>query len=145
VEAKRTREKTRATLLAAKQAFEDERAVVIFPAGRIARLGDDGTLTDPPWTTTAVSLARKYEAPVVPIHVAGPFSRLFHLFNKVSPELRDVTLFHELLNKRGQEFRLTVGPTIPFERFDIDPAKATYGLKAYVERVLPAQPDAEFA
>ena len=145
VEAKRTREKTRATLAAAKQAFEDERAVVIFPAGRLARVAKDGSLTDPPWTTTAVSLARKYEAPVVPIHVSGPFSHLFHFFNRFSPELRDVTLFHELLNKRRQPFRLTVGPVIPPGRFDIDPAKATYGLKAYVERVLPSQPDAEFA
>ncbi len=145
VEAKRTREKTRATLTAAKQAFEDERAVVIFPAGRLARKGPDGSLIDPPWTTTAVSLARKYEATVIPIHVSGPYSTLFHLFNRFSAELRDVTLFHELLNKRGREFRLTVGPPIPPERFDIDPAKATYALKAYVERVLAAEPDAAFA
>jgi putative hemolysin len=145
VEAKRTREKTRATLNAAKQAFEDERAVVIFPAGRLARKSKDGSLTDPPWTTTAVSLARKYAAPIVPIHVSGPYSSLFHFFNGFSEELRDVTLFHELLNKRGREFRLVVGPLIPPSRLDIDAGKATFGLKAYVERVLAAQPDAEFA
>jgi putative hemolysin len=34
VEAKRTREKTRDTLIRARAAFEAERAVVIFPAGR---------------------------------------------------------------------------------------------------------------
>lgn len=145
VEAKRTREKTRATLQAAKEAFEADRCVVLFPAGRLARAGPDGQITDPPWAATAASLARKYAAPIAPVHVAGPYSRLFHLFDRVSEELRDVTLFHELLNKRGRPFQLTVGPLIPPERLDIDAARATYALKAYVERVLPAQPDAEFA
>ncbi|MBS0297241.1 MAG: 1-acyl-sn-glycerol-3-phosphate acyltransferase [Proteobacteria bacterium] len=145
VEAKRTREKTRATLQAAKEAFEAERAVVLFPAGRLARRAPDGSLTDPPWAPTAISLARKYEAPIVPIHVAGPWSTLFHLFNGFSPELRDVTLFHELLNKRGREFRLIVGPLIGHQRLDVDAAKATFALKAYIERVLASQPDAEFA
>lgn len=142
---KRTREKTRATLQAAKEAFEAERCVVIFPAGRLARVGKGGALTDPEWTPTAASLARKYDAPVVPIHVTGPTSRLFHLFDKVSQELRDVTLFHEMLNKKGREFQLKVGPTVPPSRLDVDAAKATYALKAYVERVLPSQPDADFA
>jgi putative hemolysin len=145
VEAKRTREKTRATLLAAKQAFEEERCVVVFPAGRLARRGADGQLTDPAWAPTAVSLARKYEAPVVPIHVAGPQSWLFHFFDRFSGELRDVTLFHEMLNKAGKEFHLTVGPPIPPARFDIDAGRATYALKAYVERVLPSQPNQAFA
>lgn len=145
VEAKRTREKTRATLLAAKQAFEEERCVVIFPAGRIARKAPDGQLTDPEWAVTGVSLARKYEAPIVPIHVAGPESWLFHFFNRFSPELRDITLFHEMLNKAGKAFHLTVGKPIPPSRLDIDPGKATYALKAFVERILPSQPDQDFA
>jgi putative hemolysin len=90
-------------------------------------------------------MARKYEAPVVPIHVAGPNSTLFHLFDRVSEELRDITLFHELLNKRKTAFQLKVGKPIPPSRLDIDAVKATYGLKAFTERVLPSQPDADFA
>jgi putative hemolysin len=142
---KRTREKTRATLDAARAAFEGERCVVMFPAGRLARVGKDGSVTDPEWAPTAASMARKYNAPVVPIHVAGPTSTLFHLFDKVSQELRDITLFHELLNKRKKAFQLKVGLPVPPTRLDIDAAKATYGLKAFTERVLPSQPDAEFA
>jgi len=142
---KRTREKTRATLQAAKEAFEADRCVVLFPAGRIARVSRDGSLTDPDWAPTAASLARKYAAPVVPIHVAGPTSTLFHLFNRVSPELRDITLFHELLNKRRKPYQLKIGQPIQPSRLDIDAIKATYALKAFTERVLPSQPDAEFA
>jgi putative hemolysin len=142
---KRTRDKTRATLDAARAAFEAERCVVLFPAGRLARVGRDGQLTDPDWAPTAASLARKYQAPIIPIHVTGPTSILFHLFDRVSKELRDVTLFHELLNKRKKPFRLSVGKPIPPSRLDIDAAKATYALKAFTERVLPTQPDADFA
>jgi putative hemolysin len=142
---KRTREKTRATLDAARAAFEAERCVVLFPAGRLARVGKDGQLTDPDWAPTAASLARKYAAPIVPIHVTGPTSTLFHLFDRFSQELRDVTLFHELLNKRKKSFRLNVGKPIPPSRLDIDATRATYALKAFTERVLPTQPDADFA
>ena len=145
VVAKRTRAKTRVTLDAARAAFEAERCVVMFPAGRISRVGKDGALTDPEWASTATSLARKYDAPTIPIHVSGPWSTLFHLFNRVSPELRDITLFHELLNKRKKPFRLSVGKPIPPTRFDIDATRATYALKAFTERVLPSQPDADFA
>ena len=49
---------------------------------------------------------------MVPIHVAGPYSRLFHLFDKVSQELRDVTLFHEVLNKAGQQSQVTIGAPV---------------------------------
>ena len=142
---KRTREKTRLTLQAAKEAFEAGRCVVMFPAGRLARIGKDGSVTDPEWAPTAASLARKYDAPVVPIHVSGPYSRLFHWFDRFSQELRDITLFHELLNKRKKPFALKVGKPIPPSRLDIDAVKATYALKAFTERVLPSQPDAGFA
>jgi putative hemolysin len=142
---KRTREKTRETLQAARAAFEAGRCVVMFPAGRLARIGRDGSVTDPEWAPTAASLARKYDAPVVPIHVSGPYSRLFHWFDRVSQELRDITLFHELLNKRRKPFFLKVGKPIPPSRLDIDAGKATYALKAFTERVLPSQPDADFA
>ena len=141
---KRTREKTRATLNAAKEAFEAERCVVMFPAGRLAR-ERNGVLTDPEWAPTAASMARKYDAPVIPMHVTGPYSRLFHLFDKVSQELRDVTLFHELLNKAGKPFGVDVGLPIPADRLDVDAAKATEALKTFTERTLANDPDAVFA
>ncbi|WP_374468080.1 1-acyl-sn-glycerol-3-phosphate acyltransferase [Phenylobacterium sp.] len=145
VEAKRTRERTRVTLQMTREALESERCLVIFPAGRLARRQPDGLLADPPWAPSAVSIARKYEATVVPIHVAGPWSTLFHLFNRVSPELRDITLFHELLNKQGRAFRLRVGQPIPHAALAGDPAAVTLRLKHHVERALAADPEAAFA
>jgi putative hemolysin len=145
VEAKRTRERMRETLVLTRQALEAERLLVIFPAGRLARRQADGFLADPPWQPSAVSLARKYEAPIVPIHLAGPWSGLFHFFNRFSAELRDMTLFHEFLNKQGRAFSLIVGPPIAPGVLPSDPTEATLALKAYVERDLPVRPERPFA
>jgi putative hemolysin len=144
VDEKRTRERTRLTLKMSQAAFEAERCLVIFPAGRLARRRN-GWLTDPPWQVTAISLARRYAAPIAPVHLAGPPSTLFHLLDGVSQELRDITLFHEMLNKRGRQYRLTVGPLIGVEALDGDPAVVTPAIKAYVERILPSDPDRAFA
>ena len=145
VEAKRTRERTRKTLLLTREALEAERCLVIFPSGRLARRRPDGRLADPPWAPSAISLARRYEAPILPIHVAGPWSAMFHFFNRFSSELRDVTLFHELLNKQGRAFGLTVGRPIAPEALAGEPADAVARLKAFVEDTLPADPDQGFA
>jgi putative hemolysin len=148
---KRTRERTRLTLHLANQAFEQERAVVIFPAGAIATPDRGHRLTDPPWQSTAVSLARKHGAVVTPAHMAGPWSRMFnefHRFSKTLPfskELRDITLFHELLNKAGQRFDVTFGPPIPPSALEGDAAQATLALKRYIEQALPKHPDRPFA
>jgi putative hemolysin len=145
VEAKRTRETARRTLEETRAAMEAERCLVVFPSGRLARRQADGRLSDPPWAATAVSVARRHRAPVLPIHVAGPWSTLFHLFHQVSTELRDITLFHELLNKQGRAYTLTVGAPIAPEALAGDAAEVTARLKAYVEETLPAEPDRPFA
>jgi putative hemolysin len=137
VEVKRSRERMRLTLQMTRDALEAERALMIFPAGRLAKRGPDGEVADPPWATSAVSIARKYDAPIIPIHVTGPWSTLFHLFDRVSRELRDITLFHELLNKSGRRFQLIVGKPIDPAMPPADTGEATEVLKRYVERVLP--------
>ena len=143
VEAKRTREKTRATLIAAKDAFEAERCVVLFPAGRLARRGPDGALIDPPWATTAVSLAQKYQAPIIPAHLAGPDSFWFHLFDRFSVELRDITLFHEFLNKAGKRFDLRFGPLITGRDLQTPTPHLNEVLKAFIEHDLATAPEAQ--
>ncbi len=145
VAAKRTRERTRRTLALTRDVLEAGRCLVIFPSGRLSRRQADGRLADPPWAASPVSLARRHKALIVPIHVAGPSSTLFHLFNRFSDELRDITLFHELLNKRGRAFALAVGPAIPPEALDGEAQAVAERLKTYVERVLPADRDRTFA
>lgn len=144
VTTKRTIEKTKQTLKAAHKAFADERPVMIFPAGKLARV-IDGEIQDPDWEPSAVSLARKHDAPVIPIWVDGPYPFFFHTFDRVSKELRDITLFHELLNKKGKLFSLKVGPPIPPSKLGGPAEEVTLRLKRYVERDLPRDMDKAFA
>ncbi len=144
VKTKRTRERTRTTLAMTREAMEAERCLAIFPAGVLSRRDAQGVLTDKPWMPTAISVAQKYETPVVPVHVAGPWSTLFHFFNGFSPELRDITLFHELLNKKGRKFELVFGRPIPPDRLAGDCGEVSDALKHFVERVLARDPEAVF-
>ncbi|MFZ4071002.1 MAG: 1-acyl-sn-glycerol-3-phosphate acyltransferase [Caulobacterales bacterium] len=143
VMAKRSIEKTKKTLRIAQQAFHEERAIMIFPAGRLARK-IEGEIQDPSWEPSAVSLARRHKAPIVPVHVIGPYPTLFHTFDRISKELRDITLFHELLNKAGGHYDLIIGPSISPETLTADPETTTLALKRYVEKALPADPDRLF-
>lgn len=144
VQAKRTIDKTKRTLRAAQKAFQEERAVMIFPAGRLARV-ENGDIKDPPWEPSAVSLAKKYHAPVLPIWIDGPYPFLFHSFDKLNQELRDITLFHELLNKAGKLYSMKFGPLIAPRALEGDDKDVTLRLKHYVETQLPREPDAPFA
>lgn len=143
VETKRTRERTRVTLKMTEAAIAEGRPIVIFPAGRLARKRD-GLVLDPEWAATAASLARKYKLPVLPCHVAGPYAFWFHTFDGVSRELRDMTLFHELLNKHGRTYDLTFGPLIGADQIGRDAVSTVRRIKYYVERVLPRAPDAAY-
>ena len=144
-EENRTRDRTRLTLTMTREAMESERPLMIFPAGRLARQGRDGKLGESPWMSSAASLARKYEAPIVPLYIKGPWSTLFHFFHHFSNELRDITLFHELLNKRGGAFEIVVGPVIDAAHLEGDATEVTQALKDYVEHALPSDRDRAFA
>jgi len=132
---KRTREKTRATLNGFKQAMQEERCVVIFPAGALAKLSLSG-LVEPPWETSATSLARKYRAPIIPVNMSGNNSFLYYLFCILNTELRDITLFHELLNKRNKLFTFEIGAPICPQTMPKKAAQATEFIKQVVTEQL---------
>ena len=108
VTSKRTRKRNRETVTHMVRAFKNERLIVMFPSGRLARPSWRG-LEERDWTTSLASLARKYQAPVVPLHIKAHNSWLYYLLYLLNTELRDMTLFRELLNKYQHPYRLTIG------------------------------------
>ncbi len=135
---KRTRQRSRETLVETKRAFTDERCVVLFPSGRLAFMDEDRKLVEREWLTTVAIFARKYECAIVPAHITARNSRLYYWFWKLNAELRDITLFNELLNKRGQRYDIMFGPAIPPEDLDGDPALVTKALREHAAYDLPA-------
>jgi putative hemolysin len=118
------------------EAFRHEAAVVVFASGRLAHLTWRG-IRERPWVPTAINLARRHHAPLLPLHIKARNSVLFYALSQVSTELRDITLFRELLNKAGRAFELTFGPLLDPAALPPDPAVATRELQHYVEDLLP--------
>jgi putative hemolysin len=108
---KRSHAKTRETMAYTKQAVENGRLGVIFPSGRLAKR-EGLRLHERPWMASAAMLARKFELPVIPVNIRARNSVLFYLFDLIHPTLRDITLFHEMLNKDRQPFVVTIGEEI---------------------------------
>lgn len=125
--------RNRETVRGMVQAFRDERLVVIFPSGRLAAPTWRG-LVERPWLNTAVTIAQRHDCPIVPLHLQGYNSALFYLLWFLNTELKDMTLFRELLNKQGQRYRLTMGqPFMPAG----DATDITRNLREFITRRLP--------
>lgn len=107
----RTHAKTRETMAYIREATDQGRLGVIFPSGRLAKRRGL-RLYERPWMASAAMLARKFDLPVIPVNIQARNSALFYLFDLIHPTLRDITLFHETLNKHRQPFTVTMGEPI---------------------------------
>jgi 1-acyl-sn-glycerol-3-phosphate acyltransferase len=108
---KRSHSKTRETMAFTRDAVEQGRIGIIFPSGRLAKR-QGLRLYERPWMASAAMLARKFELPVIPINIQARNSALFYMFDLIHPTLRDITLFHETMNKARQPYVVTVGEEI---------------------------------
>ena len=136
VEGRQTREKTRETLEITRRCFDMGRTLIFFPSGRMSYV--DWTrlrFRERAWKTSAIKMAMRYNLPVIPITIRSYNSLLFYFFSTFSEELRDICLFYELINKQGQQFKMTMGAPLdlsPYDHTDVD--ALTPMLQSYVER-----------
>lgn len=132
MEHRRSITKTKETVRNMLQAFHDERLIVIFASGRLARPTPIG-LIERPWLTSGVSLAQKYQCPIVPMHIRGHNSALYYLLWFLNTELKDMTLFRELLNKTQQIYEIKIGQAVTS---DEDAETLTPALRNFVTKDL---------
>jgi putative hemolysin len=132
MEDKRNHSKSKETVRNMLQAFRDERLIVIFASGRLARPTPIG-LIEREWLTSGVSLAQKYDCPIIPMHIRGHNSALYYLLWFLNTELKDMTLFRELLNKTGQKYHLQLGAPVYSKKA---PELLTPALRKYVTKRL---------
>jgi putative hemolysin len=135
--------KSRDTLALTARAIKEDKAIVLFPSGRIAFWNED-RLTERPWQTSVVALPRRYQVPLIPVHMSGRNSGLFYWLSKQSTELRDMTIFHELLNKKRASFRIVFGKPVAQNALDGEQADVAARLQHFTTQVLAHDPQAEF-
>jgi len=102
---------TKITLERLQTFFGDERIGIIFPSGRLSKLTLLG-IWDRPWEKTPITLAKKYDFPVIPVYIHAKNSWFFYFASYANKQLRDVSQLNELLNKRKYKFTIKIGKPI---------------------------------
>ena len=84
----------------------------LFPAENLSTYGTFDSIKDQVWQFPMIKFVKKARVPVVPVYFQGTNSRLFHLFAKIHPSLRQVRLPSELLSKRHKTIKIRIGNPI---------------------------------
>jgi putative hemolysin len=84
--------------------------LVVLPAGEVSSFQFGRMrVEDRAWNPAAVRLAKMTKAAVVPMYIHGSNGLGFQTAGLVHPRARTALLVRELLNKRGQTARITIG------------------------------------
>jgi len=130
----RSRANARDTLKGSMEALNQGRCLAIFPSGRMARWRwKRWGLVEEPWTPTAISLARRFNTPVVTLGVRQSMPLAFYALDQIHEELRDITLFHGLMRQRGKTYRLRFSNPVPARDIPGNEAEATAAILAQAE------------
>ena len=95
--------------------------VVIYPAGLVSRLGDDGKIADLEWRKMVVNKAIESRRDIVPVHFAGENSPSFYRWARrrlrlgIKFNFEMVLLPRELFGAGGKTFTLTCGDPIAWQ------------------------------
>lgn len=97
--------------------------VVIYPAGLVSRLGDDGKIADLTWRKTVITKAIESHRDIVPVHFGGQNSPSFYRWARLRKKIglkfnyEMILLPRELFRCKGAKFILTCGKPIPWQSF----------------------------
>ncbi len=100
------------------RAYESGRQIVVFPAGLVSRLQDDGSIRDLEWQKAFVSKALEYGRPVVPVRFEACNSMRFYRVARrrkklgLKVNIEQALLPQEVVKSRGKEFRITFLPPV---------------------------------
>lgn len=112
-DAQATTLKTRAI---ARQHLTEGGCLIVFPAGGVATTPTPFArqAVDLDWKPFTARLVHAAQATVVPMFFHGQNSRLFQIASHISMTARLAFLLHEVANKIGGVFRVTIGDIIPY-------------------------------
>jgi len=91
--------------------------LAVFPAGEVASFDlRSRRVVDPVWSATVAGLARRTDAPTIPVFIPGRNGFLFQTAGLLHPALRTALIPRELLGSEGRMVELRVGTPIPASR-----------------------------
>ncbi|MCB1197368.1 MAG: lysophospholipid acyltransferase family protein [Deltaproteobacteria bacterium] len=119
-----TQEAYRNNIQATKKAFQWLKSggmLVVFPAGEVSHITwNNWTVRDPNWSNSIVRMVRKTNANVIPMFFHNRNSSFFQAAGLIHPKLRTALLPSELLNKRDQTIRISIGKKISYAKIPFE-------------------------
>lgn len=101
--------------------FEGNDPILIFPAGLVSRLGNDGTVRDLEWKKMFVNKAVSSQRDIIPVHFSGNNSQFFYKFARRRKRLglkfniEMIYLPREVFRSAGKTFTITCGKPIRWQ------------------------------
>ena len=83
-----------------------------FPAGAVSKLTWGLRIEDREWQPSVLRIIQKLKVPVIPIYFHGHNSWKFTLLGMIDWRLRTLRLPTEVFNKKGYNFRVSIGEII---------------------------------
>lgn len=96
------------SLHAIEDALREERCVIVFPAGEVARLGLRG-VTDGRWRRGFLRFARATKTPVLPVRIEARNSALFYGASALFKPAGTALLAREMFARRARRLALRIG------------------------------------
>ena len=102
-------------------ALNSDQQIVMFPAGLVSRLGDDGSIADLEWQKSVVAKAIETKRDIIPVRFIGQnrkrFYRLARLRKKLGLKfnLEQTLLPAELVAARGSRFSIIFGTPVTWQ------------------------------
>jgi len=109
---------TKKSLQAINKALQNEEVVIIFPSGVVSRFTRHG-IKDDPFKHSFLKIARRNNAPILPIKIDARNSILFYILSFVLPKkVTGLMLPHEfIITRKKPPLRFTIGKIIPVSSF----------------------------
>ena len=104
--------------------FSSGQVICIFPAGLVSRK-KEGIVKDLDWKKTFVSMSKKHNVPIIPVHIEGKLSNFFYrlarirTFLGIKVNLEMLYLADEMFRQKNVTMKFTIGkPIFPEEITD---------------------------
>ncbi|MEN8120950.1 MAG: glycerol acyltransferase [Bacteroidota bacterium] len=110
-------------VLALEKVYASDLPITHFPAGEVSR-PYNGKVQDTVWQKSMITKAISHKRDIVPFHMYGSNSKLFHFINHarkligIKANLELALLPREMFNKRNKTIKAKIGKPIPWQRFD---------------------------
>lgn len=130
------------------QAFEEGKQMVVFPAGLVSRLGDDGSIADLEWKKAFVTKAATYGRTIVPVRFEALNSMRFYKTARrrkrlgIKVNIEQALLPSEIFRSEGKHFRIVFGTPITPEQLVTLGESPDARAAAIRERVYSQEPGA---